>query len=55
MVRPLLEYGNLVCSPYLKGDIEKAVQPEATRIIPALEELPDGISRKAEDPYVAIA
>ena len=23
LVRPLLEYGNLVWSPYLKGDIEK--------------------------------
>ena len=41
-VCPLLEYGNLVWSPYLKRDIEKleAVQHRATRIIPALEELP---------------
>ena len=42
LVRPLLEYRNLVWSPYLKGDIEKleAVQHRATRIIPALKELP---------------
>ena len=42
LVRTLLEYGNLVWSPYLKDDIEKleAVQHRATRIIPALKELP---------------
>ena len=41
LVRPLLEYGNLVWSPYLKGDIGKleAVQHLATRIIPSLKEL----------------
>ena len=42
LVRPLVEYGNLVWSPYLKGDFEKleAVQHRVTRIIPALKELP---------------
>ena len=42
LVRPLLEYGNLVWSPYLKGNIEKleAVQHRATKIIPALKESP---------------
>ena len=42
LVRPLLEYGNLVWSPYLKGDIEtlEAVQHLATRIIPVHKELP---------------
>ena len=42
LVCPLLEYGNLVWSPYLKGDIEKleAVQHRATKIILALKELP---------------
>ena len=42
LVRPLLEYGNQVWSPYLKGDIGKleAVQHRAARIIPALKELP---------------
>ena len=42
LLRPLLEYRDLVWSPYLKGDIDKleAVQHRATRIIPALKELP---------------
>ena len=42
LVRPLLEYGNLVWSPYLKGDKEKleAVQHRATRMIPGLKEIP---------------
>ena len=42
LVRPLLEYGNLISSPYLKGDIDKleAVQHRVTRLIPELKQLP---------------
>ena len=38
LVHPLLEYENLVWSPYFKGDIK--VQHRAARIIPAFKELP---------------
>ena len=41
LLRPLLEYGNLVCSPYLKGiGKSEAMQHQVIKIIPALKVLP---------------
>ncbi len=41
MVRPILEYGVAVWSPYRKGDIaaEESVQRRATRMLPELRGL----------------
>ena len=42
MVRPHLEYGNVIWGPHFKGDmgaIEK-VQKRATKMIPNLKQLP---------------
>ena len=41
MVRPHLEYGNIVWGPHLKGDMKaiERVQKRATRMIPALKVL----------------
>ena len=42
LVRPIFEYGNLVWSPYLKGEVDKLekIQHRATRMIPELREMP---------------
>ena len=41
MVRPHLNYANVVCHPYLRKDIEliKKVQHIATRVVPGLAKL----------------
>jgi len=41
LVRPQLEFGNVIWSPYLKGDIDllEKVQHRATRMIPGLAKL----------------
>ncbi len=42
LVRPSLEYGVIIWSPYLKKDQDavEAVQRGATRLVPGLQELP---------------
>ena len=42
MVRPHLEYGNVIWVPHFKGDMEaiEKVQKRATRMIPDLRHLP---------------
>ena len=42
MVRPHLEYGNVIWGPHYKGDMKaiEKVQKRATKIVPSLENLP---------------